>query len=558
MEMKTAKNIGIVMVLSTAARGMSLLAGMLYTTYFGLGNLELNIYSYAVNLPNLVFTCIGTALFTVVIPIYTGGLAEGETLKASKFADNVISVSLVFSVVMSIAGVLATPGIVSITESFSVGNWDFANMAIRLMFPLVIFHSLNHIYQALLQSNSRFVMPAVVSMVNGVAIIIYMLFFADAYGVTGLLVVTFAGFSVQPLMLLPSAHLAGYRYKPQFDFKNEDLRKAGKLALPVLVSSSSYQLNMFVNVTLATGFIGGAAAITTTQNLAFTAAHLFILSTLAVMFPKMSAQSSIGDIEGFKGSFTMILKLIIYFAIPASMGLAAVSGHIMSLLYGYGKMTDEGVMLMTTTFAIYALAIASIGIKEASDRAFYAMKDSKTPAIISVFIMVMNVALSLVLRKPLGIAGLPVAYAVSITSGALALLYLVRKKTGLLTIKRQDEESVKSMLVKCVASGIIMVLTILVINRVFFPDMVGVGFVGDAGAGGAGSVGDVGGAGAAGNTDTTLSNPIPLSTPIPFPIRALRLVISVLVGSVVYFLMTLALKVEQTRKILRVRRSKVG
>ena len=545
--MNAAKNIGLVMVLSTIARGMSLLAGIMYTTHFGLGNLELDIYSYAVTLPNLVFTCIGTALFTVVIPIYAGRLAENKTEQASVFADNVITVSLVFSFVIAIAGFFAAPGIVGLNNRFSTGNWGFANYAIRVMFPVVVFHSLNHIFQAILQSNSRFVMPALVSMANGAAIIVYMLLFADTYGVPGLLVATFIGLSIQAVILIPPTRAAGYKYKPRLGLANEDLRKAGKLALPILVSSSSYQLNMFINANLATAFMGGVVTITTTQNLAFTAAHLFILSTLAVMFPKMSAQTAVGDMEGFRGSFIMVLKLIIYFAIPASLGLAVTSGHLITLLYGYGRMTGEGVRLMTAAFAVYASAIASIGFKEAVDRTFYAMKDSITPTVVSIIIMALNVSLSLILKGPMGIVGLPVAYTVSITAGAILLLILVRKKTGPLS-SSESGESIKTMLVKCLISGIIMALAILLVNGFLFSGTESAngtaivesanGTIGMESANGTAIVESVNGA---------------AGMELAMPVRAFRLIIIVAVGCVVYFLATLAFKVEQAQSILRIK-----
>ncbi|MCL2163252.1 MAG: murein biosynthesis integral membrane protein MurJ [Oscillospiraceae bacterium] len=517
-----AKNIGFVMFLSTAARGVSLLASIMYTTYFGTENLEIDIYSYAVNLPNLIFTCIGAALVTVVIPIYAGRLAEGDNQRAHRFTDNIISISIILSAAIAVAGFFAAPLIVGLLNRFGAGNFGFAVFAIRIMFPVVIFHSLNYIFQGVLQSNNRFVMPAIVSLASGAAIIAYQLTLADEYGVSGLLFVTFAGLSLQALMLVPAVAATGYRYKPRIDLRDDDVRRAGKLALPVLVSSSSYQINMFINSSLAAGFTGGVITISNAHNLVFTAAQLFILSTLAVMFPKMSAQFAVKDIAGFKSNYSMVLKLIIYFAVPASAGLAAMSGHIISFLYGYGRMTEEGVGRMAAVFAVYAVAIASIGFKEAADRAFYSMKDSKTPALVSVFILISNVALSLILINRLGIVGLPCAYSASITAGAALLLFLVRKRTGALIQHEKDGESIKSMLLKCVISSIIMTVVIILSDRFVFSGIDGVDGVGVMAG------------------------------------RVLRLLLPVVVGAASYFLLTLGLKVEQARRILRAIATAIG
>jgi putative peptidoglycan lipid II flippase len=314
-------------------------------------------------------------------------------------------------------------------ERFNTGDPALALFALRLMFPIVLFHAVTYILQGVLQSNKRFYLPAAVSAFSGLSVIVYVVFFAGRFGIKGLLAATFIGLASQALVLIPP--VAGplkYRYRPSLRLSDEDMRLAGKLALPVLVSSSSYQFNMFMNSTFAAGFEGGVITITNMQTLALTAAQLFILSTLSVFFPGMSASFATGDFAGLKNAFNKVIRLIIVFAVPASAALAYLSRFIIPLLYGYGKVTESDINISVTVFAIYALAIASIGFKEAADRAFYAVRDSRTPAAVSIIIMALNIALSILFMKFFGIAGLPAAYIVAITSGAAILLLLLRGK----------------------------------------------------------------------------------------------------------------------------------
>ena len=425
---RLVKSVGLVMLISALARGLSLVGSMRYTAWFGY-TLDTDIYSYAINLPNLIFTCIGTALVTVVIPIFSGRIASGEKDRAYSFIDSIITISLILAALVAAAGMLASPLIIGMMPNFSDGNPELALFALRLMFPIMLFHAISYILQGILQTNNRFLAPATVSAFSGIAVIIYISFFAGRFGIRGLLVATFIGLASQALVLIPQ--VAGplkYRYRPTLRLSDEDVRLAGRLALPVLVSSSAYQFNMFMNSTFAASFDGGVLTVTNMLTLAFTAAQLFIISTLSVFFPKMSAFYATGDFNGFRNIFNTVMRLILVFAIPASAALAYLSRLLIPLLYGYGKVTESDMAASVAVFSIYAGSIAAIGIKEAVDRAFYAIKDSRTPAVVSIVIMTLNIALSFILMRTIGLIGLPIAYFTAIATGAALLLIILRIK----------------------------------------------------------------------------------------------------------------------------------
>ena len=79
-----------VMVIMVLSRLLSLVSSQVYMSCFGVSDPKLNVYSYAISIPNVIFTCVGTALSTVVIPIYVGHMAVGRHKEAKKFADNII------------------------------------------------------------------------------------------------------------------------------------------------------------------------------------------------------------------------------------------------------------------------------------------------------------------------------------------------------------------------------------------------------------------------------------------------------------------------------------
>lgn len=75
-----AGTVSYVMIIMILSRLLSLVSTQIYMSFFGVDSF-LNIYSYAITIPNTIFNCFGTALGTVFIPIYAGILPKARTGK---------------------------------------------------------------------------------------------------------------------------------------------------------------------------------------------------------------------------------------------------------------------------------------------------------------------------------------------------------------------------------------------------------------------------------------------------------------------------------------------
>lgn len=454
----TAKTIGLVMIIMVFSRLASLVSNMIYMPFFGVDNQEMNIYSYAVQLPNVVFAVLGTALTTIVIPIFAGYIGIGEKNRAYKFANDVISLSIAFTAALALLGMIIAPLFPLITVYRSNG-YDYAVMALRIMFPIMIFYALNYILQGILQSLGKFNMPAFVSVPSSLIIILYILFWGRKFGVTGLLTATFIGLSLQALILIPPVFKTEYRFKPSFDYKSDDIKRALRLIPPILIGTSAYQINIFFNITLTARFENMVTLMAFVQNIILYSILAFIYSITAVVFPKFTMLAAKNDIDGLKNNLIKVLRTIIYFLIPATFGFIAVRYQLVDFLVGWGKVTPQNVSLAGGLLSLYAIGITGVGIKEVVDRAFYSLKDTKKPAINGIVIMVVNIAVSLILIQFIGVYGIPVAYSISALTGAVVLLFFLKKKIGEFGGKR-----LVLFIFKVAASSVIMLLGVYFIN----------------------------------------------------------------------------------------------
>jgi putative peptidoglycan lipid II flippase len=261
----TAKTVGLVTVIMLFSRLMTFIGTMVYTNFFGVDNIEINVYSFAIALPNIIFTILGTAITIAVIPTFAGFIGTNEKERAFKFANNITSLSVIATIILSIIGIAASPLIISLTK-FKTDGYGFAVMALCIMFPVMIFYALNYIFQGLLQSLGRFAAPAAVSIPGALIIIIYVFLAGGKFGVTGLLIATFIGLAFQAIILIPPLLKTDYRYKLSFNFRDQDVKKALKLVPPILIGTSAYQVNFLFNITVTANFKNTVTIMTFVQN----------------------------------------------------------------------------------------------------------------------------------------------------------------------------------------------------------------------------------------------------------------------------------------------------
>ena len=457
-----AKSISYVMVIMILSRLLSLVSNQIYLAHFGASGIKINIYSYAISVPNIIFTCFGTALATVVIPLYAGHIANGNHKEAKRFADNIITIATLFTAVLVLAGI----GLAFLLPRFtSFGdtpeNYAYTTKALMIMMPVMIFYGLNYIFQGMLQSIGKYGWPAFVSVPSSLIVIFYVLFLADRFGVDGLFFATFIGLSMQAIILIFPLWASGYRYKPYINFKDPDIITAGKMTGAVLLGVSAYQLNMFYNVTMISNFEGMVTLLTYAQNITIYMVLAFVYSITAVVYPQLTSYAAKGDMDGYKTSLVGITKTIVALLLPITFGFIAVRYRLLYVIAKWGQITDEEISSAARLLAMYSVGIVAIGIKEVYDRAFYAVKNTLLPAINGFVIMAANIALSLILIKYIGAYGIPLSYSISSIVGACVLIIFLRRRIG------KFGGNMLIYCIKCAAAAILMFVSVTLLDPVF-------------------------------------------------------------------------------------------
>ncbi len=463
---KMLSSVSYVMVIMIFSRLLALLSTQVYMSYYGIDSF-LNIYSYAITVPNTIFNCFGTALSTVVIPIYAGHLAKGNRIQADKFSDNIITIATVFTLVLVVLGMIISPYIVKLTAFTEPAEYSFAVKSLMIIMPVMLFYALNYIFQGMLQSNGKYGWPAFVSVPSSLVVIAYVFLLGDKFGIAGLLVATLIGLSMQALILIPPLLKTGYRYRPRFSV-DDDIKTAGRMTLNVLIGVSAYQINMFYNVTMISNFEGMTTLLTYVQNIVVYMVLAFIYSITAVLYPKLTEKAAIGDMDGYKESLKTVLSNVMLLLLPITFGFIVVRHPLLELIANWGKITPTDINRAAIIMIMYSIGIVGIGAKEILDRAFYAVKDTKMPAVNGFIIMAVNIVLSLILIKFIGAYGIPLAYSIASLTGCVVLLAGLKRKIG--SYLGGFFEKFLKGLVASVVMGVAVYFMLILMNNIFTID----------------------------------------------------------------------------------------
>jgi len=249
--------------------------------------------------------------------------------------------------------------------------------------------------------------------------------------VTGLAIGVVAGSLGHLLVQLPPLASAGFRLTPNLDVGDPDVRQALRLMGPRTVALGAGQITFLVATALATGLGTGAV---TAYTFAFTVFSI-PLSVIGVplgivALPTLSRDLARGAVGEFALLMGRAIRLILFLILPlVALGIA-LRGPATTLLFNHGKFTQESVDLVAGTLLFLLLALPGEGLNTILIRAFYADRDTRTPALAAILGVIINVTIGIVGVRFLGwgLAGIAGGIAVGSTVEAIVLALILRRR----------------------------------------------------------------------------------------------------------------------------------
>lgn len=425
----------VIMATVSVSRFLGLLRDrFLAGTFFGGNEWQLDVYFAAFRIPDMVFQLLVLgALSAAFIPVFSGILEENKE-KANAFASTLINFLslffLIFSVVIFIfAGNLAK----IIAPTFSPNEISLMVNLIRIMFLAQFFFGISNFLTGIIQSNQRFLVPALAPVVYNLGIIFGIVVLSPEWGIYGPVFGVVLGSLLHFLIQIPLALKLGFRYCFSWNFKLDGVREVGRLMVPRTLGLAVNQIELTVAVYLATSLTSGSLAIFYfAQHLMNLPVGLFGSTISQAALPSLSKQMAKEKMEEFKNTFLASFSQIMFLALPAGMILLILRIPLVRIVFGAPNFPWKATLLTGKVLAVFSLSIFAQAAIQLLVRGFYALHNTKTPFLIGAFSVLVNVFLSFlfILEFDLGVLGLAWAITLASLLQAFLLIFFLNKKVG--------------------------------------------------------------------------------------------------------------------------------
>ena len=395
---------------------------------------EYGAYRATFNVLDLIYIVVaGGALGSAFIPVFSGMLEEHREEDAWQLASGLLNLALIGLVLACVLiGVLAEPIVTySIGAGFQPEQRALTVLLLRLMLVQPVLLGLGGLAKATLESFDRFSLPAIGANLYNIGIIGGALL-APWLGIYGLVCGVIAGAVLFLLVQLPGLLRTGARYVPTFALGTPGLRRVGRLLGPRLFGQAAWQVNLIAIGSFASLF--GAAAVAANGyalTLMLLPHGLIALSLGTVMFPQLSRLHAAGNTAAFRETTLASLRSVLFLALPAAALLAVLAAPVVRALFERGQFTAESTALTAQVLVFYALGLAAFAGAEIIVRSFYAMQDTRTPVLVGIAMVALNIGLGwALLRAGAGLPGLALAFSTANTAEAVTLLVLLERRLG--------------------------------------------------------------------------------------------------------------------------------
>jgi putative peptidoglycan lipid II flippase len=297
--------------------------------------------------------------------------------------------------------------------------------------------------------------------------IIGILLLAPVMGIFGLAWGVVIGSLLHLLVQLPLLlRLPQRAYRPSLGLEMPEVREVGKLMAPRLLGVAVVQLNFLINTLLASFQPAGSiTAISLAFPLMIMPEAALAQSIAIAALPTFAAQVAKNQIGEMRSSLSATIRVMLLLAIPATIGLILLRRPIVSFLYQGNQFSAESTSLVAWALLWYAFGLVGHGFVEILSRAFYALHDTKTPVLVGVGAMSLNLVLSFLftwLFRQLGWmphGGLALANSTATLIESVILLALMRTRlTGL------EGNKLLLSFIKALIAGAGMAAVILLLN----------------------------------------------------------------------------------------------
>lgn len=433
--------------LTLGSRLLGFARDILTANFLGAGPVA-DAFFIALKLPNFFRRITAEGAFSVsFVPMFSRHLAGDSKTEAMKFAEEAQAVMLAVLIPFTVLAIVAMPWVLYVVAPGVQGDparYDIALELSRITFPYILMMSLVALLGGVMNSFDRFGPFAAAPIFFNATLIVFLVLGVHVFpsGGHALAVGVAVAGVVQFLWMLwhcSRIHCVVRLRRPRL---TPDIRKLFRLMVPGVIGAGAAQINLFVDMILASLLPAGAISFLyyadRLYQLPLGVIGIAIGTALLPMLSRSIKSGTDGEPEKLleRGIETSLIL-----AVPAAVALVAIPMPIMSVLFERGAFHTADSVAAAHALTAYALGLPAYVLAKVFSTAYFAREDTYTPVKFAILCAVINTTLALALIGPLKHAG--IALATGITAWVnLTLLYRGLDRRGLLKTSKRSEKRI--------------------------------------------------------------------------------------------------------------------
>ena len=453
MKKSIGKSLSYVFVFTIVAKLLGFVREMFLSYFFGATGIS-DAYLISQNIPGTIFLFVGTGLATCYMPVYFRIIKDKGRDEAYFFTNNILSIVLLFSTLIIIFVWTLTPYVVKVFASgFAGETLKYAIVFTRICILSLYFSSFIYVLSSFLQANNEFGVPAFSAIPNSLVVMVAIVLGAKI-DVLLLSIISVIATAVQAAVLFPPAYKLRYKFFPTLRFNKDYTMLFVRLLMPVVIGVSVNEINMLVDRTLASRIaVGAISALTYSNSLIQLVQGGIVQPLVTVFYPTITEDIVNTNGNGISKKVERIESCLLAVLVPISAAIMLFSKEMIFMVFGRGAFDSTAAELTAKSFFFYSLGICAVGMREPITRLFYANSDTKTPMKNATIGMLINIVLNFVLSYYMGISGLALATSLAAMISCGMLFVECRKKLPYGKIQINALDCVKVLLSTAVAVG---------------------------------------------------------------------------------------------------------
>jgi len=436
-ERLNTKAAGIIGLAVMCSRVLGLARELIFAALFG-GGRALDAFTVAFRIPNLLRDLFAEgALSTAFVTTFSKTIARGGDEAAWRLANKVATMTALVLGALCVLGMVFSGSLVGLlAPGFDADKAALTAHLTRIMFPFILLVSIAALVMGMLNAKNVFGVPAMASSFFNIGSIVGGLllgYWIDPHfgpsALIGLAFATVIGGALQLAVQLPSLARLGYRFRPDLRWRDAGVKAVLLLMGPSVIAASTTQVNVLINSIFASGLEDGAIFwLAAAFRLMQLPLGIFGVALGTVTLPLLSRLVVAGRMDAFRSELARAMRWAMLLTLPATAGLMMLAEPIISVVYQHGKFNAYEAAQAAGALRFYAVGLAGYAALKVLVNAFYALDRRKTPMLVSLLAVGLNLLFNWIFTIRLGWGHRGLAFSTGcIATFNFLLLYLLMR-----------------------------------------------------------------------------------------------------------------------------------